>query len=233
MAKKKPTSAPQLSEEEKKDLVQSMETHIGELETRLGVHNGLLYSLLTQDDWSFVVKLHALIESSINELLRARVGRPELSDFLSLLPLSGVSGKLPLLQKLGLLYNYEVGFLGKISNLRNRMTHNIKNVDRTIADVLATMKVDEVSSFRDSFLNYLQRPVVEKAFNEGEFKGSILLVVVLMLTGVYAKIRTVEAEHEIAFFKAMQAHNATKTPEQPLDISMVNALMQIQSEENN
>ena len=44
-----------------------------ELELDLGLPKGFCFKLLEEDDWSFVIKLHALLESAVSELItRAR-----------------------------------------------------------------------------------------------------------------------------------------------------------------
>lgn len=40
-----------------------------ELESKIGVKSGFFASLLEEDDWSFVIKLHALFEAACTHLL--------------------------------------------------------------------------------------------------------------------------------------------------------------------
>ena len=42
---------------------------IHELERHVGVREGLFQRLLEEDDWSFVIKLHALLEAVCTHLL--------------------------------------------------------------------------------------------------------------------------------------------------------------------
>ena len=52
---------------------------VKKLETEIGVTPGFLERLLTDgDDWSFVIKVHAVAETALTHLLTAGVGRKEL-----------------------------------------------------------------------------------------------------------------------------------------------------------
>ena len=42
---------------------------IQELEQALGLPKGFCFKLIEEDDWSFVLKLQALLESAISDLL--------------------------------------------------------------------------------------------------------------------------------------------------------------------
>jgi len=45
------------------------ELRYAELEKAVGVRAGFFYRLLEEDDWSFVIKLHALFEAVCSHLL--------------------------------------------------------------------------------------------------------------------------------------------------------------------
>ena len=46
-----------------------MDEGIVEFEKKLGVPSGFVKKLLDEDDWSFIIKLHALFEASCAHLL--------------------------------------------------------------------------------------------------------------------------------------------------------------------
>jgi len=59
------------------------------IESAVGVPQGFLESLKNEDDWSFVIKIHALLEAAVSHLLCKTLGRDELADVLSFTELSG------------------------------------------------------------------------------------------------------------------------------------------------
>jgi len=50
------------------------------IEEDLGLPTGFCVRLQNEDDWSFVVKLHALLESAASDFLAKAFGRQELAD---------------------------------------------------------------------------------------------------------------------------------------------------------
>lgn len=60
-----------------------------ELESRVGVSPGFFRCLLDEDDWSFVIKLHALFEAACTHLLLYHFKEPNLARVFSRLELSG------------------------------------------------------------------------------------------------------------------------------------------------
>ena len=51
---------------------------INELENDTGVKEGFFISLLKEDDWSFIIKIHALYEAAITSLILNKLGQPTL-----------------------------------------------------------------------------------------------------------------------------------------------------------
>jgi hypothetical protein len=52
----------------------------GEIEKELGLPNNFLWNLRNEDDWSAIIKLHALLETAVTHLLVRFFGRDELED---------------------------------------------------------------------------------------------------------------------------------------------------------
>src|SRR3546814_18866509 len=75
-----------------------------ELEAKIGVRENFFKDLLGEDDWSFVIKLHALFEAACTHLLLFHFKEPELTDIFARLELSNkATGKIAFLGKLELL----------------------------------------------------------------------------------------------------------------------------------
>ena len=65
------------------------------LRESIGFPGDLFLDLLETDDWTFVIKLHALVEAGLNHLLTSHFKRPELEDVFSGMENSNTkSGKL-------------------------------------------------------------------------------------------------------------------------------------------
>ena len=81
-----------------------------ELSKHLRVEFGLplspIESLKNDDDWAFVIKMHGLVEATVNEALAKRFNDPNLSEVVRHLPLANDrSGKLAFIKAFNLLPN--------------------------------------------------------------------------------------------------------------------------------
>ncbi len=114
---------------------------IGDIESELGIGPGFFLSLVTESDWSFVIKLHALIEAaftflisqtisiSIRDFTSDELDLTFLSRMLAWMDLSGKRvGKLALSKSLGLVFEHQVRFVSRLSELRNELVHDVRNV---------------------------------------------------------------------------------------------------------
>ena len=81
------------------------------------------------DDWSFVVKIHALLEGLSTNLLTTGLNEERLREVFSHLELSDTrSGKVAFMKALGLLEDESRAYISALSELRNLLIHRIENV---------------------------------------------------------------------------------------------------------
>ena|SRR5437660_11669723 len=84
--------------------IDKLEDSLGRLEHDSGLPSGFCLALLQENDWSFVIKLHALLETAVSQLLVHALGGEELVDVFSALEMSNTkTGKLAFVKTLGLL----------------------------------------------------------------------------------------------------------------------------------
>jgi len=130
---------------------------VDRLENAIGLPPRFYENLVhADDDWSFVLKLHALMEVSMTILLTERIGgrslpdSPELTKTLSHLDMSRTDvGKVTLAFTLGLINKRDRRLLYFLSELRNTFVHNIKNVSLTLQDYVATFDQNQRNTFVD------------------------------------------------------------------------------------
>ncbi len=122
------------------------------LELELGLPENWITFIAAEDDWSFVVKCHALLESAANRALTEALGRPNLSEFISRLELSGVkTGKVSLLVNLDHLDSDCKRFISKLSELRNAFVHEVANTTLTINELLERLPEKDRKGFVNAF----------------------------------------------------------------------------------
>lgn len=125
---------------------------IKELEEELAVPAVFFHGLLEEDDWSFAIKLHALIEAAITHLLTEALGEPELRDIISRLELSNLTtGKLAFVKSMSLLDRDSRRFIQKLSELRNHLVHDVANVSINLKDYFSSLEEGELKGSYKAF----------------------------------------------------------------------------------
>lgn len=125
---------------------------VRDIEERIGVRSGFFDDLEAEDDWSFIVKAHALVEAACAELLTEYVGSREVLDPFSRLELSDKrAGKMAFLRALSLLDDDERRFVSALSELRNVLVHNVRNTSFVLSVHVASLDAQQRKSFAHSF----------------------------------------------------------------------------------
>jgi hypothetical protein len=115
-----------VSDNEGKDVGSEAATKaVSDLETELGLPKGFFNGLVHEDDWSFVIKLHALFESAFAYVVGHKLG-VQVADIIARLDMNGERGKVAFARALGLITEDERRFLKLLSKLRNRCAHGIR-----------------------------------------------------------------------------------------------------------
>jgi hypothetical protein len=91
---------------------------------RLGIRHSLLRCLGSDDDWSFVIKMHALVEAGVNHLLLVQMNNPKLFDVIRKYPLNR---KMEFIRAYSLLTEDCCLFVRSLSEIRNDAVHDAKN----------------------------------------------------------------------------------------------------------
>lgn len=133
---------------------QSLSELVPLLEANLGLKQGFFESLDSDDenDWSFVIKAHALAEAAVSHLLTEAIKLPELADLFSRLDMSNkTTGKAAFVKALGLLGEEERRFVSAFSELRNRLVHDVRNVNFDLLEYVESLSERERETFLKNF----------------------------------------------------------------------------------
>lgn len=137
------------------------------LELKLGLQSGFFDSLdgENENDWSFIIKTHALVEAAVSHLLTQHLQKPELNELFARLDISNkVTGKAAFVKALGLLEEPERRFISSLSELRNQLVHDVRNVDFDLAAHVANMSSKQLDTFLRNF-NLLSTDVTNDVRN--------------------------------------------------------------------
>lgn len=109
------------------------------LEDELTLPPGFIAALYQEDDWSFVIKSHALVEALLTYLLSAHLENNNVGSIFAFLDTSNPrTGKLAFAKAFGLLDEDARRFIRGLSELRNKLVHNVANVRFTFAEHVST-----------------------------------------------------------------------------------------------
>lgn len=93
-------------------------------EGELGLPEGFLRALAKENDWSFVIKLHALYEAALSNVVVHRLGHDALDGPMAAMEMKV---KIDFATALGLIGSREKTFITFLSRLRNRCAHNVRD----------------------------------------------------------------------------------------------------------
>ena len=170
---------------------------IKELEKELGLPEGFYFKLSEDDDWSFVIKLHSLLEATTNQVLINALGDCRLEEVISAMQLGGgKTGKLAFMKALELLNSQHKQIIIQLSQLRNSLVHFIKNIQFDLEGHVKNLNPNELNKFvqvfgtifPDSFIKKYGGPeMTRKEFIQAEPKINIWATVIYCLAFFYTK----------------------------------------------
>ena len=107
-----------------------------------------LLDLLKDNDWSMIIKSHALIESLITELIISKTEEEKIKPLIERLPLSDEQiGKLKIIKDYELLSKEQISFIKRFSSLRNNLVHNFENIDFDLKHYVSSMDKNQKSAW--------------------------------------------------------------------------------------
>ncbi len=117
------------------------------LEADIGVPNGFLFKRPLEDDWSFVIKVGAIVEAAVSELLLSAINDERLHPPFAKMELRGPDGKMAFLAALGLLSVEHRRFVDEVYALRNTVVHDIRRVSFTFEEYFTTLPSEQSRNF--------------------------------------------------------------------------------------
>lgn len=192
---------------------------ISEHEDKLGVPKGFFVKLFEEDDWSFVIKLHALFEAAANYILVRKLGVPEIEESINYLEFSGARiGKTKLLMEMGVISKRQFTFTNKLSALRNQLVHRISNVNFSFSEYIGDMDSNQRKEFVKTFgygvletIPLKSGPISRDQYAIDSPKNTIFIsasdaLACLLLEDDFIKLeemKTVEKEKQLAMYQSL------------------------------
>lgn len=122
------------------------------LQSKLGLPANFFKDLLDENDWSFIIKLHALLEGACSQLLVFHFNEPKLDKIFSRLELSdAATGKLAFLRELGLIGSDRHKYIVSLSQFRNKLVHNVQYYNADLKKMVSDFDKNQKKSFALAF----------------------------------------------------------------------------------
>ncbi len=122
--------------------------HVQDFAESLGLPRTFDGDLLTEDDWSFAIKLHAFVDAALVAALSRRFqADDELKKQITRLHFIGQGGKVEFARALGLLGKDDVGFLQHLNKLRDSAAHRVELVTLELGQYFDGLESQEKSGF--------------------------------------------------------------------------------------
>lgn len=115
------------------------------------LRSDFLKKLEDDDDWSFVIKIQALVEAALTEAIVSVLGEPRVKRMIERLALADEeNGKLRIATELGLLDKRQRRFIRRMANLRNQLAHRISDVDFKFSQFITSLDASQAKDWQES-----------------------------------------------------------------------------------
>ena len=187
-----------------KDLTDSTAKAVVSTLKSIGIANSFFDGLLKSgDDWTFVIKVHALLETALTHLLVSELERQELTEIFANIEMSNArTGKVAFAKELGLLGVVGRRFVRKFSELRNDLVHDVRNTSFSFGPIpfspgstssndlqrTAWSCIDAASEFFKEKLEFSGRRVSRKDFARQKPRLAIWFAVYFVLAEIYHQV---------------------------------------------
>jgi hypothetical protein len=120
---------------------------------KLNIPKEVFSNLWNDDDWSFIIKSHSIVEASLANKLSETIQNPQLNKHIYKLNINGSTGKLSIAKEFGIISKDTEKFIKALSSIRNDFVHSIDSLNKTISQYLNGMNQEHKKNFiNDIFL---------------------------------------------------------------------------------
>ena len=150
-----------------------MNIQIDVIENSMSLPPGFFCSLCKEDDWSFIIKMHAFLEAQLSTVIADHLNKEELSSIITQIPMSDTKyGKVKIAYSLNIISKEMLTYIKSLSEMRNKLVHNIENVNFDINDDFKSKDKQAQQSQYNNFGFALKDPEYEETNNRKIFNNS-------------------------------------------------------------
>lgn len=129
----------------------------------LGLSERFMIELLKEDDWSFVIKLHALMETALTRALSNRYGAPPaLAEHFAQSSMGGPAGKIILAYESDLITKQMRMYLERLGELRNGRVHSAEQIHFDFKSYVSCLEDKKRKQLAAAVVRHLGKEAAEK-----------------------------------------------------------------------
>lgn len=204
----------------------AIDQSVSDLIQEIGLPNDFLSRLANDDDWAFVIKLHALIEAAMTHALVVSVGKDETRELFAYLELcNNKTGKLAFSKVFLELESEDRRFIRSFSELRNSLVHDVRKVAFQLQVYFASLTLERRRAFvrdfgyadysDDESASALDRAIARATsdLRQPILRSTLFLVAVLQFQLSTHRHRREAIAHTLRFAELVHKHNAALAPD--------------------
>ncbi|ELE8121573.1 hypothetical protein RB980_004255, partial [Vibrio fluvialis] len=199
---------------------------IEKIERLFSLPQGFISDLQKENDWGFVIKVHALFEALFTQLLVEELKQPALKQDLYRLPMNGKCSKVSFLSSLDVfeeLHRKDIQkFVQGLSELRNRIVHHAENLNFSFEHYYSELSTKNRNSFKGTVCYFSTKALgVEKNDYENIFVGQIrkwvelTTFVVLQIMSLYVQHAELKNQVQELKLQTMTLSQQSNKPVEP------------------
>jgi hypothetical protein len=144
------------------------------MEESLGVHESFLSTIHTDDDWTFILKIHAIVEAGLNQMILNHFAEPRISRIITKLQIGNSgTGKLAFAKALDLIPLESREFISVLSDIRNFCIHDVKNFDFDLKSYVKSLPLGKLDEFLRTATFSMLRSLEIPDFSITEYQQTI------------------------------------------------------------
>ena len=134
---------------------------LGWMHSKLLVTDDFLTRFSSDDDWTFIIKLHAMIEAGLNHMLLKQFNNEELSKVIARLETSNPkTGKLAFIKAFKILPEEYILFIRNLSEIRNFCVHDPKNFSYNLKEDVGSYEEKKKKQWI-KFVTFMVEPCIQ------------------------------------------------------------------------
>ena len=175
---------------------------IQKIEELFKLPSGFIKNLDNENDWSYVIKTHALFEALFTQLLVEELNKPALRSNIYKLPMNGRTSKMSFLLSLNSFEEVHQKtfkkFIQNLSELRNLIVHHAENLNFKFQQYYLGLSLKEKREFKNGICylstTYLKECEVKDEIFEPQIRKlvSINVLMVLEILSLYVQNSTLK-----------------------------------------